>query len=79
MAEPRSGAAGPAPGHVLGVDSGGSGLRIAVARADEGDARPLASYTSQEPIGTGPNGMDAHQLLKQLVPAAQDQIGRAHV
>ncbi len=59
-------------GHVLGVDSGGSGLRIAVARADEGDARPLASYTSQEPIGTGPRGMDAHQLLKQLVPAAQD-------
>ncbi|WP_244409979.1 N-acetylglucosamine kinase [Streptomyces albofaciens] len=59
-------------GHVLGVDSGGSGLRIAVARADEGDARPLASYTSQEPVGTGPKGMDAHQLLKQLVPAAQD-------
>lgn len=73
LAEPGSGAAGsPAPGHVLGVDSGGSGLRIAVARADEKDARPLASYTSQEPIGTGPNGMDAHQLLKQLVPAAQD-------
>ncbi|MEV5595485.1 BadF/BadG/BcrA/BcrD ATPase family protein [Streptomyces sp. NPDC052496] len=72
MAETGGGAAGPVSGHVLGVDSGGSGLRIAVARADERDARPLASYTSQEPIGTGPNGMDAHQLLKQLVPAAQD-------
>ncbi|MFH8410900.1 N-acetylglucosamine kinase [Streptomyces sp. NPDC018019] len=72
MAEPRGSAADRAPGHVLGVDSGGSGLRVAVARADERDARPLASYTSQEPIGTGPNGMDAHQLLKQLVPAAQD-------
>ncbi|KWT57403.1 ATPase [Streptomyces albus subsp. albus] len=72
MAEPRGGAAGPVSGHVLGVDSGGSGLRIAVARADRRDARPLASYTSQEPIGTGPKGMDAHQLLKQLVPAAQD-------
>lgn len=71
-AEPGGSAPRPAPGHVLGVDSGGSGLRIAVARADERDARPLASYASQEPIGTGPNGMDAQQLLKQLVPAAQD-------
>ncbi|MFD7662730.1 N-acetylglucosamine kinase [Streptomyces sp. NPDC059788] len=72
MAESRGSAPRPSPRFVLGVDSGGSGLRVAVARADEGDARPLASYTSHEPVGTGPNGIDAHQLLKQLVPAAQD-------
>lgn len=61
--------------HVLGVDSGGSGLRIAVARADDPEARPLASYTSKEPVRTGPVGIDAAHLLSQLLPAAEE-LGR---
>ncbi|MFF4606569.1 N-acetylglucosamine kinase [Streptomyces sp. NPDC001339] len=63
---------GAVRGHVLGVDSGGSGLRIAVARAD-GDTGPLplVSFTSDEPVRTGPAGIDATHLLSQLLPAAE--------
>ena len=57
-------------GHVLGVDSGGSGLRVAVARADDAAARPLAVRTSREPVRTGPAGIDADHLLSQLLPLA---------
>ncbi|MFD5394174.1 N-acetylglucosamine kinase [Streptomyces sp. NPDC127097] len=59
-------------GHVLGVDSGGSGLRCAVARADDAEARPLAARTSDEPVRTGPAGIDAEHLLSQLLPAATE-------
>ncbi|MFF3541484.1 N-acetylglucosamine kinase [Streptomyces platensis] len=59
-------------GHVLGVDSGGSGLRCAVARADDAEARPLAARTSGEPVRTGPAGIDAEHLLSQLLPAAAE-------
>ncbi|MEU9118865.1 BadF/BadG/BcrA/BcrD ATPase family protein [Streptomyces sp. NPDC048506] len=62
-------------GHVLAVDSGGSGLRIAVARADGDAPRPLASFTSDTPVRTGPAGIDADHLLSQLLPAAA-QLGR---
>ncbi|MYU56133.1 ATPase [Streptomyces sp. SID7805] len=58
--------------YVLGIDSGGSGLRIAVARADTPEARPLATYTSHEPVRTGRNGIDAEHLLSQLTPAAEE-------
>ncbi|MFI0710429.1 N-acetylglucosamine kinase [Streptomyces inhibens] len=66
------GATVPAGGHVLGVDSGGSGLRIAVARADDPAARPLATYASNEPVRIGPDGIDAGHLLSQLLPAAEE-------
>ncbi|MFD8549096.1 N-acetylglucosamine kinase [Streptomyces sp. NPDC059649] len=59
-------------GHVLGVDSGGSGLRIAVARAGDAAARPLAVRTSREPVRTGPAGIDADHLLSQLLPLAEE-------
>ncbi|MFI9045536.1 N-acetylglucosamine kinase [Streptomyces sp. NPDC053427] len=60
---------------VLGVDSGGSGLRIALARADDGRApRTLATHASQEPVRTGAAGIDATHLLSQLVPAAQELL-----
>ncbi|MEX2971804.1 N-acetylglucosamine kinase [Streptomyces sp. C184] len=59
-------------GHVLGVDSGGSGLRIAVARADDEAARPLAERVSREPVRIGPAGIDAGHLLSQLLPAAEE-------
>ncbi|WP_435244793.1 N-acetylglucosamine kinase [Streptomyces sioyaensis] len=59
-------------GHVLGVDSGGSGLRIAVAHAADDAARPLAVRTSREPVRIGPAGIDAGHLLSQLLPAAEE-------
>ncbi|MEK2476823.1 N-acetylglucosamine kinase [Streptomyces noursei] len=77
MAEPTGTRAGD---HVLGVDSGGSGLRIAVARID-GDGerlRPAATFASHEPVHTGPDGIDADQMLRQLLPAGAelaDQVG----
>ncbi|GFE12644.1 hypothetical protein Sgleb_06910 [Streptomyces glebosus] len=59
-------------GLVLGVDSGGSGLRCAVARADDAEARPLAARSSDEPVRTGSAGIDAEHLLSQLLPAAAE-------
>ncbi|TJZ58755.1 ATPase [Streptomyces piniterrae] len=58
--------------YVLGVDSGGSGLRIAVARADAPQAGPSATHASDEPVRTGPAGIDAAHLLSQLLPAAEE-------
>ncbi|MFG2828302.1 N-acetylglucosamine kinase [Streptomyces sp. NPDC048434] len=76
MGEPAGRAPGALrSGHVLGIDSGGSGLRIAVARADDAEARPLATRASHEPVRTGPAGIDADHLLSQLLPAAEE-LGR---
>ncbi|WP_328731004.1 ATPase [Streptomyces caniferus] len=65
---------GPFPG-VLAIDSGGSGLRIAVARADDTGARPPAARAWDEPVRTGPSGIDAEDLLSRLLPAAEE-LGR---
>ncbi|MGW7579213.1 N-acetylglucosamine kinase [Streptomyces sp. NPDC054765] len=62
-------------GHVLGVDSGGSGLRVAVARADDAGARPPVARTSPGPVRTGPAGIDAEHLLSRLLPLARE-LGR---
>ncbi|MGP3924971.1 N-acetylglucosamine kinase [Streptomyces sp. 8N616] len=67
--------AGSAPAWVLGADSGGSGLRIGLARA--GDARAVDTVVSREPVRTGPSGIDAGHLLDQLLPAARALLGRA--
>ncbi|MEU5425083.1 BadF/BadG/BcrA/BcrD ATPase family protein [Streptomyces olivoreticuli] len=56
-------------GHVLGVDSGGSGIRIAVAPAD-GTGSPL-TWTSPAPAG-----VDARRLLDLVLPAARDLLAR---
>ncbi|MGD3109824.1 N-acetylglucosamine kinase [Streptomyces sp. YGL11-2] len=70
---PRGSGSADRPGDlVLGVDSGGSGLRIAVARAGDPHARPLATYTSREPVRTGPAGIDADHMLGQLLPAGEE-------
>ncbi|WP_225858917.1 N-acetylglucosamine kinase [Streptomyces albicerus] len=53
---------------VLGVDSGGSGLR-AVLAVDGG--RLTSPLRSKEPVRTGPRGIDAGHLLEQLVPMAR--------
>ncbi|MBA0052531.1 ATPase [Streptomyces sp. AJS327] len=60
------------PGWVLGVDSGGSGLRVALARAD-GSAVPSDGLTRDlgEPVRTGPRGIEPAAMLGRLLPAAR--------
>ncbi|MEV0876102.1 MULTISPECIES: N-acetylglucosamine kinase [Streptomyces] len=53
---------------VLGVDSGGSGLRVALAPADTG--RAAFTTVCAEPVRTGADGIDAGHLLEQVLPAA---------
>ncbi|MGX6739746.1 BadF/BadG/BcrA/BcrD ATPase family protein [Streptomyces peucetius] len=73
---------------VLGVDSGGSGLRVALADAGDpagprADAGPggreycAATANSREPVRTGGAGIDAAHMLEQLVPMARDLLERA--
>ncbi|MFD7372918.1 N-acetylglucosamine kinase [Streptomyces mirabilis] len=54
---------------VLAVDSGGSGLRAALAVHGHVVGVPL---TSKEPVRTGPRGIDAGHLLEQLLPMARE-------
>ncbi|MGW7351117.1 N-acetylglucosamine kinase [Streptomyces sp. NPDC054784] len=74
---------------VLGVDSGGSGLRTALAPA--GTETSAATSTagapevpeavgrtvSAEPVRTGAAGIDATHLLEQLLPAARSLLAEA--
>ncbi|QIQ06194.1 N-acetylglucosamine kinase [Streptomyces liangshanensis] len=60
---------------VLGVDSGGSGLRIALRSV--GDPARVLSADPGEPLRTGPSGIDPGQLLRQLVPVAEELLSRA--
>ncbi|MGW3216987.1 N-acetylglucosamine kinase [Streptomyces parvus] len=73
-AVPAGDPAGPGA-YVLGVDSGGSGLRVALGRV-EGPG-PLATTVCAEPVRTGPGGIDAGHLLDQLLPAARELLDRA--
>lgn len=53
---------------VLGVDSGGSGVRVAVTRADgSGGPGPVAD---DRPVATGAHGIDAAALLDRVLPHA---------
>ncbi|MEU0103473.1 BadF/BadG/BcrA/BcrD ATPase family protein [Streptomyces sp. NPDC006267] len=61
--------------YVLGVDSGGSGLRVALGRVEL--PGPLATTVCAEPVRTGPGGIDAGHLLDQLLPAARELLDRA--
>jgi N-acetylglucosamine kinase-like BadF-type ATPase len=67
-------------GWVLGVDSGGSGLRIALASVGaDGHPERRAEVVSRTPVRTGARGIDAGHLLEQLLPAARgllEQAGR---
>ncbi|WP_426403095.1 N-acetylglucosamine kinase [Streptomyces sp. R-07] len=56
-----------ASGVVVGVDSGGSGLRIALADAATGAV--LETVVSREPVRTGPGGISAAHFLEQVLPA----------
>ncbi|WP_443056376.1 BadF/BadG/BcrA/BcrD ATPase family protein [Streptomyces sp. MUM 178J] len=60
---------------VLGVDSGGSGLRAALAPAD--DITRAETAVSDEPVRIGPDGVDAGHLLRQLLPMVRSLLGRA--
>ncbi|MFF4183215.1 N-acetylglucosamine kinase [Streptomyces sp. NPDC001691] len=65
---------------VLGVDSGGSGVRFALRRSEPGS--PVETVASKEPVRTGPGGIDAGHLLDQLLPAAQElraRTGTEHI
>lgn len=66
---------GAGRGLVVGVDSGGSGLRVALARAVDG--RVLETVASREPVRTGRGGIDAGHLLDRLLPAVEAMTGRA--
>ncbi|MFB7607602.1 N-acetylglucosamine kinase [Streptomyces gardneri] len=65
----------PAEGLVVGVDSGGSGLRIALAEAAGGTV--LDTLTSREPVRTGPGGISAAHFLEQVLPAVRALRERA--
>ncbi|WP_406859318.1 BadF/BadG/BcrA/BcrD ATPase family protein [Streptomyces sp. HUAS MG47] len=59
---------------VVGVDSGGSGLRIACADAAGG--RPAETESTRDPVRTGPRGIDAGHLLGQVLPVVNGFLGR---
>ena len=69
-------ASGPpgGPGWVLGVDSGGSGLRVALAAAT--DLTRPETTVSGEPVRTGATGIDPGHLLEQLLPMARELLAR---
>ncbi|MDQ0785608.1 N-acetylglucosamine kinase-like BadF-type ATPase [Streptomyces sp. B3I8] len=70
-----SGAAASGGAVVAGVDSGGSGVRVVLARVDgEVVAGP---FVSREPVRTGTRGIDAGHLLEQLVPAVRRLLAEA--
>ena len=60
---------------VIGVDSGGSGLRVALA--DTADPTRTESVMSREAVRTGPSGIEAEHLLDQLLPMTGELLGRA--
>ncbi|WP_414495757.1 BadF/BadG/BcrA/BcrD ATPase family protein, partial [Streptomyces sp. CRN 30] len=66
----------------LAVDSGGSGLRVAVGALTAtraGGTGPLVRRASREPVRTGPRGIDPGHLLEQLLPLARASAAAAGV
>ncbi|MFJ6997920.1 BadF/BadG/BcrA/BcrD ATPase family protein, partial [Streptomyces sp. NPDC003090] len=75
---------------VLGVDSGGSGFRVALAAVAPGErptagrrgaagavARVVGSREFGTPVPTGPGGIDARWLVERLVPVARELLDDA--
>ncbi|MFJ9173328.1 N-acetylglucosamine kinase [Streptomyces sp. NPDC102360] len=60
---------------VLGVDSGGSGLRAALAPVD--DIGHALTSASSVPVRTSGSGIDPGHMVEQLVPMAWELVGRA--
>lgn len=63
------------PAVVLGVDSGGSGLRAALGVPD--GLRAPGPVRSAEPVRTGPRGIDAAHLREQLEPMVRQLLAEA--
>ncbi|WP_458248009.1 N-acetylglucosamine kinase [Streptomyces sp. MAI_2237] len=76
--EPETASAGRDGGvaGVLAVDSGGSGLRVAVASPERA---PLAEASSSLPVRTGPRGIDPGHLMEQLVPMVRTLLAESGV
>ncbi|MFI1706528.1 N-acetylglucosamine kinase [Streptomyces griseoruber] len=69
--------ADPERGHgILAVDSGGSGLRVAVGTSGTG---ALAGRSSTVPVRTGERGIDPGHLMDQLVPMVRASGAEAGV
>ncbi|MFI8321503.1 N-acetylglucosamine kinase [Streptomyces sp. NPDC085529] len=68
-------AADAADAVVVGIDSGGSGLRIALARAADGTV--LERATAPGPVRTGPGGISAAHFLESVLPAVAALRARA--
>ncbi|WP_063733335.1 N-acetylglucosamine kinase [Streptomyces sp. RTd22] len=67
---------------MLGIDSGGSGVRVAVACAGAqlgGAAETPLTWASATPVGVGDRGIDAAGLLERVLPAAHELLRRAGV
>ncbi|MGW4569094.1 ATPase, partial [Streptomyces sp. NPDC004561] len=60
----------------LAVDSGGSGLRVAVGVPGRA---PSAPRETREPVRTGTRGIDPVHLMAQLVPLARASATEAGV
>ncbi|MFE3071394.1 N-acetylglucosamine kinase [Streptomyces sp. NPDC059247] len=58
---------------VVGIDSGGSGLRVALAEAASGTV--LGTRATREPVRTGPGGISARHFLEQVLPAVAALTG----
>ncbi|MET7370238.1 BadF/BadG/BcrA/BcrD ATPase family protein [Streptomyces sp. NPDC005566] len=67
-------AAPPGP-FVIGVDSGGSGLRVALGTV--GAEHPVSTTVCAEPVRTGAAGIDAGHMLEQLLPAVRRLLDEA--
>ncbi|MEI5520227.1 BadF/BadG/BcrA/BcrD ATPase family protein [Streptomyces brasiliscabiei] len=65
---------GGAPPVVLAVDSGGSGLRVALARGTEALGEPALCG---EAVRTGERGIDAGEFLERLLPLARRLLDAA--
>ncbi|MFD8013432.1 N-acetylglucosamine kinase [Streptomyces sp. NPDC058955] len=60
---------------VVGIDSGGSGLRVALARAADGTVLDRAAAPG--PVRTGPGGISAAHFLESVLPAVAALRARA--
>ncbi|MEV7086131.1 BadF/BadG/BcrA/BcrD ATPase family protein [Streptomyces sp. NPDC093085] len=63
---------------VVGVDSGGSGVRYALGTAaPDGTVTRIAAAADAEPVPTGPGGIDPERFLARLVPAVRGLLAEA--
>ncbi|MFC9733969.1 N-acetylglucosamine kinase [Streptomyces roseolus] len=66
---------GPTDPVVVGIDSGGSGLRVALALAADGTV--LDRTAAPGPVRTGPGGISAAHFLESVLPAVAALRARA--